>query len=139
MHSHYEDQIKKAEELISNLKQAFQPMGGPPPGAGAPPMDPAMMQQGGAPPMDPAMMQQGGAPPAGGGDPAQMEAMISEVMSAVEQIAMAMEQDKQVIGQLQQQIQAMQQEHAQIAAKMDVLEKSLNQPSPMEGVPANMI
>ena len=126
----YEKEIEKVDSMIATLKQAFQPMpGGPPPG------DPAMMQGGGAP-MDPAMMQQGGPPP---GDPAQLEAMLSEVMSAVEQVVATVEQDKQVMGQLQQQIQAMQQAHAEIAAKMGVLEKSLNAPSPMEGVPANMM
>lgn len=134
----YDQQIKKANELINTLKQAFQPMPGAAP-AGAPPMDPAMMQQGGAPPMDPAMMQQqgGGAPPPG--DPAQMEAMVSEIMSAVEQLASAVEQDKQIIGQLQQQLQEMGQAHAEIMAKMDAIEKSVGAPSPMEGVPANMM
>jgi len=138
----YEKEIEKVDSMIATLKQAFQPMpGGPPPGdpammqGGGAPMDPAMMQQGGPPPGDPAM-QQGGPPP---GDPAQLEAMLSEVMSAVEQVVATVEQDKQVMGQLQQQIQAMQQAHAEIAAKMGVLEKSLNAPSPMEGVPANMM
>lgn len=55
------------EQLGLVEKNAFIPMpGGQPP---APPMDPAMAQQGGAP-MDPAMMQQGGAPM----DPAMQQA-----------------------------------------------------------------
>jgi hypothetical protein len=73
------DATKQASSVLANMeKQArskaadawFQKMAlvdasqmGPPPGGGAPPMDPAMMggmPPGGAPPMDPAMM---GAPP----------------------------------------------------------------------------
>ena len=123
----YNEQIKKADEVLKTLKQAFQPMPG-----GAPPMDPAMMQQGGAPPMDPAMMQQGGAPPPA--DPAQMEAMVSEVMHAVEQIAGAVEQSNQQVSQLQSQLQQMMQEHAILTSKIDMLEKAINSTSPMEGM-----
>ena len=136
----YNEQIKKADEVLKTLKQAFQPMpGGAPPmdpammqQGGAPPMDPAMMQQGGAPPMDPAMMQQGGAPPPA--DPAQMEAMVSEVMHAVEQIAGAVEQSNQQVSQLQSQLQQMMQEHAILTSKIDMLEKAINSTSPMEGM-----
>jgi hypothetical protein len=145
----YNEQIKKADEALKTLKQAFQPMPGGAPmdpammQQGAPPMDPAMMQQGGAPmdpammqqggaPMDPAMMQQGGAPPPA--DPAQMEAMISEVMHSVEQVAGAVEQSNQQVAQLQSQLQQMMQEHAMTAAKIDMLEKAINSTSPMEGM-----
>lgn len=142
--SHYDEKIARITELATMLKKAFQPMpampapGGAPPAdpnaaaAGAPPMDPAMMAAaGGGAPMDPAAM-----PPAGG-DPAQMEAMLSEVMSAIEQIAGAMEQQGQLVGQLQQQLQQVQQEHMQMGSQMQMLEKALKDSmSPMEGVPA---
>lgn len=126
----YNDKIKRINELTMTLKQAFQPM---PPGAGGapPPMDPAMMQQG-APPMDPAAMQQGAPPPT---DPAQIEAMLSEVMSAVEQMAGALEQQGQASAQLQQQLQQIMSEHAQVAGRLDMMEKAIkDSTSPLEGV-----
>jgi uncharacterized protein YukE len=136
----YNDKIKSINELTMTLKQAFQPM---PPGAGGapPPMDPAMMQQG-APPMDPAMMQQQGMDPAAmqqgappPTDPAQIEAMLSEVMSAVEQMAGALEQQGQASAQLQQQLQQIMSEHAQVAGRLDMMEKAIkDSTSPLEGV-----
>lgn len=149
----YEAHIKKAEEIIMNLKQAFQPIPGAPAAGGAPPMDPAMMAQmqgGGAPPMDPAMMAQmqgGGAPPMdpamaappAGGDPAQLEGVVSELMSSMEQIAGALEQFQQQIAQLESGMQSMGQEHAQLLARLDMMEKALNAPSPAEGIPGNMM
>ena len=133
----YEAHIKKAEEIIMNLKQAFQPIPGAPAAGGAPPMDPAMMAQmqgGDAPPMDPAMA----APPAGG-DPAQLEGVVSELMSSMEQIAGALEQFQQQIAQLESGMQSMGQEHAQLLARLDMMEKALNAPSPAEGIPGNMM
>ena len=142
----YSQKIKEINSLAEILKQAFQPMppapgGAPPPGA--PPMDPAMMQQQGMDPammqqqgMDPAMMQQQGAPPPAG-DPAQLEAMLSEVMAAVEQMATAMQQQGQISNQLQQQLQQIQSEHMQVGARMDMLEKAIkDSTSPLEGIPA---
>ena len=132
----YSQKIKEINSLAEILKQAFQPMppapgGAPPPGA--PPMYPAMMQQQG---MDPAMMQQHGAPPPAG-DPAQLEAMLSEVMAAVEQMATAMQQQGQISNQLQQQLQQIQSEHMQVGARMDMLEKAIkDSTSPLEGIPA---
>jgi hypothetical protein len=138
--SHYDAKIARITELTDMLKKAFQPMpaqaapGGAPPtdpnATAAPPVDPAMMAAAGGAPMDPNAM-----PPAG--DPAQMEAMLSEVMSAIEQIAGAMEQQGQLVGQLQQQLQQVQQEHMQMGSQMQMLEKALKDSmSPMEGVPA---
>ena len=140
--SQYDEKIARVTELANMLKSAFQPMpamtppGGAPPAdpnaapAGAP-MDPAMM--GGAPPADPAMTGAAPAPQ----DPAQLEAMLSEVMSAIEQMAGAMEQQGQLVGQLQQQLQQVQQEHMQMGSQMQMLEKALkDSTSPLEGVPA---
>ncbi len=144
----FEEQIKKADEIMKMLKEAYQP-GMPPP----PPMDPAMAAQqgmppGGAPPMDPAMAAQQGMPPPPpggdpaaqgmpppGGDPAQMEAMLSEVMSAVEQIAGTLQQQAQQLQQLQAQVQEMGASHQQNSMRTDFLEKALKAPAPMEGVP----
>jgi hypothetical protein len=140
--SHYDEKIARITELSSMLKKAFQPMPAQPAPGGAPPMDPNAAAAAGAPQMDPAMMAAAGgapvdpnaAPPA---DPAQMEAMLSEVMSAIEQIAGAMEQQGQLVGQLQQQFQQVQQENMQMGAQVQMLEKALKDSmSPMEGVPA---
>jgi hypothetical protein len=141
--ANYDEKIARITELSSMLKKAFQPMPAMPAPGGAPPADPNAAAAG-APPMDPAMMAApGGAPPADpnamppAGDPAQMEAMLSEVMSAIEQIAGAMEQQGQLVGQLQQQLQQVQQESMQMGAQMQMLEKALKDSmSPMEGVPA---
>lgn len=140
----YEQKISRITELATMLKAAFQPMPGAPP-QGAPPMDPAMMGGGGAPPMDPAMMggappmdpaAAGGAPPPGG-DPAQLEAMLSEVMSAIEQMAGAMEQQGQMFAQIQQEVQQLKQENMQIMSQMQMMDKAFkDSTSPMEGVPA---
>ena len=137
----YDEKIARITEMSSMLKKAFQPM--PAPAGVPPPMDPNAAAAQGAPPMDPAMMAAAGgapvdpnaAPPPA--DPAQMEAMLSEVMSAIEQIAGAMEQQGQLVGQLQQQLQQTQQEHMQMGAQVQMLEKALKDSmSPMEGVPA---
>lgn len=139
----FEEQIKKADEIMKMLKEAYQPGMAPPP-PGAPPMDPAMAaQQGMPPPMDPAqagMMPPGGDPaaqgqPPPGGDPAQMEAMLSEVMSAVEQIAGTLQQQASQLQQLQAQVQEMGASHQQNSMRTDFLEKALKAPAPMEGVP----
>ncbi len=152
----YDAHIKKAEEIIMNLKQAFQPIPGAPAGAppmdpammaqmqgAAPPMDPAMMaqMQGAAPPMDPAMMaqMQGGAAPSPGPDAGQLEGIVSELMSSMEQIAGALEQFQQQIGQLEAGMQGMAQENAQLLNRLDMLEKALNAPAPAEGIPGNMM
>lgn len=129
--SNYDEKIARITELTTMLKKAFQPMPAMPAPGGAPPMDPAMMQ--GAPPQDPNAAAGAPAPQ----DPAQLEAMLSEVMSAVEQMAGAMEQQGQLVGQLQQQLQQVQQEHMQMGAQMQMLEKALkDSTSPLEGVPA---
>lgn len=140
--SNYDEKIARVNDLTTMLKSAFQPMPAMPAPVGAPPQDPNAAAAAGAP-MDPAMM--GGAPadPAMAGaapapqDPAQLEAMLSEVMSAIEQMAGAMEQQGQLVGQLQQQLQQVQQEHMQMGAQMQMLEKALkDSTSPLEGVPA---
>jgi len=135
--SNYDDKINRINELANMLKKAFQPMPAQAAPGGAPPMDPnaamdpAMMAAAGGAPMDP------NAAPSPPGDPAQMEAMLSEVMSAIEQMAGAMEQQGQLVGQLQQQLQQVQQEHMQMGSQMQMLEKALKDSmSPMEGVPA---
>ena len=155
--SNYDEKIARIEGLAAMLKKAFQPMPPMPAPGGAPAMDPAMMQQQGAPAMmqqqgapammdpammDPAMAQQAGMDPAmmqqaaPAADPAQLESMMSEVMSAVEQVAGAMEQQNQTVAQLQQQLQQIQQEHMQMNAQMGMLEKALKDSmSPLEGMP----
>ena len=146
--SNYDEKIARIEGLADMLKKAFQPMPPMPAPGGAPAMDPAMMQQQGAPAMmdpammDPAMAQQAGMDPAmmqqaaPAADPAQLESMMSEVMSAVEQVAGAMEQQNQTVAQLQQQLQQIQQEHMQMNAQMGMLEKALKDSmSPLEGMP----
>lgn len=140
--TNYGEKIARINEMTTMLKKAFQPTPAMPAPGGAP-VDPNAAAAQGAPPMDPAMMAAAGggapadpnaAPPA---DPAQMEAMLSEVMSAIEQIAGAMEQQGQLVGQLQQQLQQTQQEHMQMGAQVQMLEKALKDSmSPMEGVPA---
>ncbi len=136
------DFSKKISELnafAETLKQAFQPMPPMPPQGGG--MDPAAMaaQQG----MDPAAMaaqQGGGAPAAPSGDPAQMEAMMSEIMSAVEQVAAAIDQQGKVVEQLKQQAQQSQAENMQITSRLDMLEKAIkDSTSPLEGLPAGAI
>ena len=64
-------------------------------------------------------------PAAPSGDPAQMEAMMSEIMSAVEQVAAAIEQQGKVVEQLKQQAQQSQSENMQLASRLDMLEKAI--------------
>lgn len=137
----YTQKIEAAESLSKMLKQAFQPM----PPAAPPGMDPAMMAQqqgGGQPPTDPAMAAQGGmptgAPPAG--DPSQqIEGVLSELMGAVEQLAGAMEQNKQIVAQLQAQAEQTNKEHIELMTRFQMIEKAINQPSPVEGHPGQML
>lgn len=149
--------ISELEDILSNLqafsKQAFQPLppaqqGGAAPPMGAPPMDPAMAAQqggampppppgmdpamaaaqGGAPPMDPAMM--GGAPPAAPPVPPELEQAIGDMMSALEQVMMVVEQQKSSIDQLQQQVQESLKKSMELEAQVGMLDKALSEQSP---------
>jgi len=126
------------QETLARLrtfnKEAFQPTPAPAPPmdpamaqqGGPPPMDPAMAQQGGPPPMDPAMAQQGGPPP--GGLPPELEQVISELAGGMEQMS-------GVIARLQEDNASQAQERKAFAAELEKLKMAILSPAPMQGGP----
>lgn len=147
MTTDFAQKIKSLENISTMLKQAFQPVPAAAPAGGMPPQggDPAMMGGGGAPmdpaamggaPMDPAAA--GGAPPPGGDGGqamAQIESILSEVMSAVEQLAAKVEQVGQMAAQSDAKYQELVSAHTQMMSKLEMMDKAINASSPYEGAP----
>ena len=100
------------QETLARLrtfnKEAFQPTPAP------------------APPMDPAMAQQGGPPP--GGLPPELEQVISELAGGMEQMS-------GVIARLQEDNASQAQERKAFAAELEKLKMAILSPAPMQGGP----
>ena len=81
--------------------------------------------------MDPSMM--GGAPPPPGGMPPEMEQVISQLMTGMDELAGMVEQQNQQLKTTLSQLAETRSSVARLEAQFGAMEKMLQQPAPFEG------